>query len=85
MIDRYDVVIVGAGPQRLWAAIVLRQHRFAGSIALIGDESELPYQRPPPFKCISPARSRSAASSFVPDLSGASEQSHMLTGDVDCC
>src|SRR5260221_506647 len=29
------------------AAIVLRQRGFAGSIALIGDEVELPYERPP--------------------------------------
>jgi 3-phenylpropionate/trans-cinnamate dioxygenase ferredoxin reductase component len=47
MIDRYDIVIVGAGHSGTQAAIVLRQRRFAGSIALIGDEVELPYQRPP--------------------------------------
>ena len=47
MIERYDIVIVGAGHGGTQAAIVLRQRRFAGSIALIGDEVELPYQRPP--------------------------------------
>src|SRR4029077_8492830 len=47
MIQRYDIVIVGAGHSGTQAAIVLRQRRFAGSIALIGDEVELPYQRPP--------------------------------------
>ena len=38
MIERYDIVIVGAGHGGTQAAIVLRQRRFAGSIALIGDE-----------------------------------------------
>ena len=47
MIQRYDIVIVGAGHGGTQAAIVLRQRRFAGSIALIGDEVELPYERPP--------------------------------------
>src|SRR5258708_13155361 len=47
MIERYDIVIVGAGHGGTQAAIVLRQRRFAGSIALIGDEVELPYERPP--------------------------------------
>jgi 3-phenylpropionate/trans-cinnamate dioxygenase ferredoxin reductase component len=43
----YDVVIVGAGHGGAQAAIALRQHKFAGSIAMIGDEPELPYERPP--------------------------------------
>src|SRR5260370_3272771 len=47
MIERYDIVIVGEGHGGTQAAIVLRQRRFAGSIALIGDEVELPYERPP--------------------------------------
>jgi 3-phenylpropionate/trans-cinnamate dioxygenase ferredoxin reductase subunit len=43
----YDVVIVGAGHGGAQAAIALRQFRFAGSIALVGKEAELPYERPP--------------------------------------
>lgn len=45
--QRYDVVIVGAGHAGAQAAIALRQAKFAGSIAMIGDEPELPYERPP--------------------------------------
>ena len=45
--QRYDVVIVGAGHAGAQAAIALRQAKFAGSIAVIGDEPELPYERPP--------------------------------------
>ncbi len=44
---RYDVVIVGAGHGGAQAAIALRQNGFAGGIAIIGDEPELPYERPP--------------------------------------
>lgn len=42
-----DVVIVGAGHGGAQAAIALRQNKFAGSITLIGDEPEPPYERPP--------------------------------------
>jgi 3-phenylpropionate/trans-cinnamate dioxygenase ferredoxin reductase subunit len=45
--QRYDVVIVGAGHGGAQVAIALRQAKFAGSILLIGDEPELPYERPP--------------------------------------
>lgn len=42
-----DVVIVGAGHAGAQAASLLRQQGFEGSIALIGEEHELPYERPP--------------------------------------
>ncbi|RYE02497.1 MAG: NAD(P)/FAD-dependent oxidoreductase [Sphingomonadales bacterium] len=44
---RYDVLIVGAGHGGAQAAVALRQNKFEGSIALLGDEPELPYERPP--------------------------------------
>lgn len=43
----FDVLIVGAGHAGAQAAIALRQNKFEGSIAIIGDEPELPYERPP--------------------------------------
>jgi len=43
----FDVLIVGAGHGGAHAAISLRQRKFAGSIALLGEEPELPYERPP--------------------------------------
>jgi 3-phenylpropionate/trans-cinnamate dioxygenase ferredoxin reductase subunit len=45
--EHYDVLIVGAGHGGAQAAIALRQGKFAGSIAILGDEPELPYERPP--------------------------------------
>ena len=47
MARRFDVVIVGAGHGGAQAAIALRQQAFAGSIAMIGDEPDFPYERPP--------------------------------------
>jgi 3-phenylpropionate/trans-cinnamate dioxygenase ferredoxin reductase component len=46
-VDRFDVVIVGAGHGGAAAAIALRTAGFSGSIALVGRESEPPYERPP--------------------------------------
>lgn len=43
----YDVVIVGAGHAGAQAASLLRQRGFTGSVAMVGDEPELPYDRPP--------------------------------------
>lgn len=43
----YDVLIVGAGHGGAQAAIALRQHKFDGSIAMTGEEPEIPYERPP--------------------------------------
>jgi 3-phenylpropionate/trans-cinnamate dioxygenase ferredoxin reductase component len=40
-------VIVGAGQAAVQAAATLRQNGFDGAITMIGEESELPYQRPP--------------------------------------
>ena len=42
---RYDVVIVGAGHGGAQAAIALRQNKFTGTIAIVGDEPE----RAPPY------------------------------------
>ncbi len=45
--ERHDVLIVGAGHGGAQAAIALRQRGFAGSIAIAGEEPEIPYERPP--------------------------------------
>ena len=42
-----DIIIVGAGHGGAQCAIALRQQGFSGSIAMIGRESEPPYERPP--------------------------------------
>lgn len=43
----YDILIVGGGHAGAQAAIALRQNKYEGSIAIVGDEPEIPYERPP--------------------------------------
>lgn len=43
----FDVLIVGAGHAGSQVAISLRQLDFNGSIGIVGDEPDLPYERPP--------------------------------------
>jgi 3-phenylpropionate/trans-cinnamate dioxygenase ferredoxin reductase subunit len=47
MTEHYDVLIVGAGHGGAQAAIALRQQKYEGSVAVVGEEPELPYERPP--------------------------------------
>ena len=42
-----DIVIVGAGQSAGQCVVSLRSGGFKGSITIIGEESHLPYQRPP--------------------------------------
>ena len=44
---RFDVLIVGAGHGGAQAAIALRQNKFAGTIGVVGEEPQIPYERPP--------------------------------------
>lgn len=44
---RFDACIVGAGHGGAQAAIALRQRKFEGTIAVIGEEPDIPYERPP--------------------------------------
>ena len=45
--SKYDILIVGAGHAGAQAAIALRQAKYEGTIAIVGDEPEIPYERPP--------------------------------------
>jgi 3-phenylpropionate/trans-cinnamate dioxygenase ferredoxin reductase subunit len=43
----YDLLIVGAGHGGAQAALLARQLGFAGSVGLLGEEPDPPYERPP--------------------------------------
>jgi 3-phenylpropionate/trans-cinnamate dioxygenase ferredoxin reductase subunit len=45
--QHFDVLIVGGGQGGAYAAVQLRQQGFAGTVAIVGRENELPYERPP--------------------------------------
>jgi 3-phenylpropionate/trans-cinnamate dioxygenase ferredoxin reductase component len=45
--DIVDILIAGAGQAGAQTAIALRQAGFAGSVLIVGEESDLPYERPP--------------------------------------
>ncbi|WP_291828557.1 FAD-dependent oxidoreductase [Bosea sp. (in: a-proteobacteria)] len=45
--DTFDLLVIGASYAGLAIAAAAREAGFADSIALAGDEAELPYQRPP--------------------------------------
>lgn len=45
--QHFDVTVIGAGHGGSQVAIALRQAGFAGSIGLISDDPNLPYERPP--------------------------------------
>lgn len=45
--SNFNVLIVGGGHGGAQAAIALRQNGFAGTLAIVGEEPEHPYERPP--------------------------------------
>ena len=47
MKQRFEVLIVGASHGGAQAAIALRQNGFSGTLAIVGEEPEFPYERPP--------------------------------------
>lgn len=47
MTEISDVLIIGAGQAGAYAAIALRHQGFEGTITMVGEEANLPYERPP--------------------------------------
>jgi 3-phenylpropionate/trans-cinnamate dioxygenase ferredoxin reductase component len=45
--DRIELLIVGAGAAGLAAARAYRELRHDGAVAIVGDEHQMPYERPP--------------------------------------
>jgi 3-phenylpropionate/trans-cinnamate dioxygenase ferredoxin reductase subunit len=44
--ERFDVLIVGGGQGGAQIASALRQQQYAGTIAIVSDEADAPYERP---------------------------------------
>ena len=47
MTQKFEVLIVGGGHGGAQAAMMLRRNKFEGTIAIVSDEADLPYERPP--------------------------------------
>ncbi len=45
--ESFDALIVGGGHGGAQTAIALRQLGYGGTVAIVGDEPDLPYERPP--------------------------------------
>ena len=52
IVTQRPIVIVGAGHSGAKASAALRKHGWTGPIALIGDEAQVPYDRPPLSKAV---------------------------------
>ena len=57
-------IIVGAGQAGAWAAVSMRQAGFSGRILVIGEETWLPYERPPLSKAMLTAEPAPGAQYF---------------------
>ena len=80
MTEHTDILIVGAGHGGAQAAIVLRQRKFAGTIVIVGEEPELPYERPPLSKDYL-AKERSFERILIrPEAFWAERKVEMMTG-----
>lgn len=81
-LSRQDVLIVGGGQGGAQTAISLRQLGFAGSIAIIGEESELPYERPPLSKEYFAGEKTFERLHLRPATYWSEKQVTLLTGEV---
>jgi 3-phenylpropionate/trans-cinnamate dioxygenase ferredoxin reductase subunit len=79
-VQHFDIVIVGAGHGGAHTAAQLRQLGFAGSIAMIGDEPEIPYERPPLSKDFLAGDKAFARMQIRPESFWSDRNVAMLTG-----
>jgi 3-phenylpropionate/trans-cinnamate dioxygenase ferredoxin reductase subunit len=78
--SEFDIIIVGAGHGGAQAAVQLRQLGFDGSIAMIGEEPELPYERPPLSKDFLAGEKEFARMLIRPEAFWLDRKIEMLTG-----
>lgn len=76
-----SVVILGAGQGGFQAATSLRDNGFDGCIVLIGDEPDLPYERPPLTKGYLLGQKKAADLSLRPEAHYSSRRIELLLGE----
>lgn len=76
------VVIVGAGQGGFQVAASLRDGKFDGRIVLIGDEPEIPYQRPPLSKAYMNRTMLDSGIFLRPDAYFGQQNIELMTGET---
>ncbi|MFF7061382.1 FAD-dependent oxidoreductase [Pseudomonas sp. NPDC008258] len=76
-----NVVIVGAGQAGFQVAASLRQAGFEGSVTIIGDENNIPYQRPPLSKAYLKNLADETSIQLRPDNFYADNRIELIKGD----
>jgi 3-phenylpropionate/trans-cinnamate dioxygenase ferredoxin reductase subunit len=76
-----SVVIVGTGQAGFQAASSLRQAGFEGEVTLVGDEPQLPYQRPPLSKAFLKGEGDPGEVHLRPETFFGSKDIGLLSGD----
>jgi 3-phenylpropionate/trans-cinnamate dioxygenase ferredoxin reductase subunit len=74
------IVIIGAGEAGARAASALREHNYAGPVTLIGEESHLPYERPPLSKAAMTATDEPTAATILTEAQLAAQDIRHLSG-----
>lgn len=75
------VVIAGAGQAGFQAAVSLRAEGYEGAVRLVGDESWLPYQRPPLSKAFMLGKQDIDATALRPEEFYAAHKIDLLMGE----
>jgi 3-phenylpropionate/trans-cinnamate dioxygenase ferredoxin reductase subunit len=76
-----SIVIVGTGQAGFQAASSLRQGGFEGEVTLVGEEPELPYQRPPLSKAFLKGEGDPSEVHLRPETFFASKDITLVSGD----
>lgn len=77
----FDVVVVGAGQAGAQVMVNLRQQGFTGTLALLGDEPALPYERPPLSKAYLSGDVDAASLALRPTAFWAEQAVELLLGE----
>jgi len=79
--ERFDVLVVGAGQAGAQVAISLRQQGFTGSIGLLGEEPDPPYERPPLSKAYLAGEAEADSLALRPPAFWAESHVQLLPGE----
>src|SRR5258708_1608909 len=80
MAEAERIVVLGAGQAGGRAAEALRKAGFGGSIVLVGEEGEPPYERPPLSKAVLLGQKPPESTRLLPEAFYAEQRIELMTG-----